>query len=101
MRIFYIGSDGNPNPDDGSGGGSPSADAIKDVIERNYKGRLTKGVQHNNPFTTGQDHKGKGLAPRWNPSDDIREAETGGGSGGSGPVVNGLLCCTPLVRRPL
>lgn len=88
VLMIEVTDEGNPNPDDGSGGGAPSADSIKDAIERHYKGRLTKGVQHNNPFTTGQNHRGKGLAPRWNPSDTIREAEAGGGSGGSGPASN-------------
>ncbi|MBU1565522.1 MAG: hypothetical protein KJ630_07825 [Proteobacteria bacterium] len=79
---------GNPNPDDGSGGGAPTSESIKDLIKRHYHGELSKGVQTNNPFVIKQSSQGKGLAPRWNPSDSAKEYDNGGGSGGSGPGAN-------------
>jgi len=84
--LVFFGEIGNPNPDGDSGGNKPTPDSIKEMVKRYYKGKLSKGVQQNNPFATKQSSKGKGLAPRWNPSGEAKEYE--GSGGGSGPGTN-------------
>ncbi len=84
--LIFFGEIGNPNPDGDSGGSKPTPDSIKEMVKRYYKGKLSKGVQLNNPFATKQSSRGKGLAPRWNPSGEAKEYE--GSGGGSGPGTN-------------
>ena len=76
--VFEIGKRGNPSPDDPDGSvGTPD---LEDWIRKYYKGTLGKGVQTNNPLSLKRSGQGKGLAPRWNPPDTIRDA---GGTGGT------------------
>jgi hypothetical protein len=76
--VFEIGQRGNPSPDDPDG--SVAAPDLKDWIRKHYKGKLEKGVQTNNPLSLKRSGQGKGLAPRWNPPDTVRD---GGGTGGT------------------
>ncbi|MBE0582693.1 MAG: hypothetical protein IH612_02905 [Desulfofustis sp.] len=75
------------DPDSGTSGSRPTADDIKDLARRAYQGKLSKGVQTNNPFVIKQSARGKGLAPRWNPPG--RQFNGIDGTGGSGPGSNG------------
>lgn len=75
---------GNQNPDEGSGGGAPTSDDIKDYIERHHKTKLSKGERLNNPLNIDRSARGKGLDPIWIPSESAREVEGGVGSGGPG-----------------
>lgn len=75
--IFEIGKRGNPSPDDPDGSvGTPD---LEDWIRKYYKGTLGKGVQTNNPLSLKRSGQGKGLDPRWNPPETVRDA---GGAGG-------------------
>ena len=76
--VFEIGKRGNPGPDDPDG--SVAAPDLEDWIRKHYKGTLGKGVQTNNPLSLKRSGQGKGLAPRWNPPETVRDA---GGSGGT------------------
>ncbi len=73
--------------DSGSSGSRTTADDIKDLARRSYHGKLSKGVQTNNPFAIKQSGSGKGLAPRWNPPG--RHSSGVDGTTGSGPGSNG------------
>ncbi len=85
--VMYVSAEGNPNPADGSGGGAPSAESLKDFIRKHHKGKLSKGVQENNPYSLKQSGQGKGLTPIWNPSEQANDVD-GGGSGSGGPGTN-------------
>ncbi len=85
-RIVGSESDSS-DPDSGTSGSRPTADDIKDLARRAYQGKLSKGVQTNNPFALKQSARGKGLAPRWNPPG--RHFSGIDGTGGSGPGSNG------------
>jgi len=76
--VFEIGQRGNPSPDDPDG--SVAAPDLEDWIRKHYKGKLEKGVQTDNPLSLKRSGQGKGLAPRWNPPEAIRDA---GGTGGT------------------
>ena len=80
--VFEFGQRGNPSPDDPDG--STGAPNLKDWIRKYHKGVYGKGVQTNNPLTLKRSGQGKGLAPRWNPPETIRDAGgTGGGTDGT------------------
>jgi hypothetical protein len=76
--VFEIGKRGNPGPDDPDG--SVAAPDLEDWIRKHYKGTLGKGVRTNNPLSLKRSGQGKGLAPRWNPPETVRDA---GGTGGT------------------
>lgn len=78
----------NSDPDGGNGGTRPTGDDIKDLARRHYQGKLSKGVQTNNPFAIKQSAQGNGLAPRWNPPGQVLNGGDSG-AGGSGPGSNG------------
>ncbi len=90
--IWEFGGEGNPNPADGSGSGAPTPESIEEYIRKHHKGKLSKGVQTNNPLTLKRSSQGKGLDPRWNPAANAKEGveSSGGPSSNSGSTAEWL-----------
>jgi hypothetical protein len=68
---FILDDTGNPNPDDPSGKTSVklTPKQMKEIIRRNYRGKLEKVAGSNTPLDQRQSSQGKGLDPIWNPGE--------------------------------